>query len=239
MCYEDDVLPRFENEIMPKLSADESWRGETVGLQKDGSTFPQELSLSLTDDGRIICVVRNITERKQREQKLRQQNERLEEFTSVVSHDLRSPLNVAQGRIELVRNEHDSNHLETAAAAIEWSITFVDDLLTLAQQSEQITDLQHVALATIVNKCWRNVGTETSRLVVYTDWQIRADPSRLKQLLENLLRNAVEHGGDDVTVTVGDVPSGFCVEDDGPGIPSDERDSYGRALVFTGSYGQR
>ena len=42
-------------------------------------------------------------------------------------------------------------------------------------------------------------------------------------MVENLVRNAVEHGGDTVTVTVGDLPGGFYVEDDGPGIPEDER----------------
>lgn len=44
------------------------------------------------------------------------------------------------------------------------------------------------------------------------------------QLLENLFRNAVEHGGPDVTVEVGALEDGFFVEDDGPGIPSDARD---------------
>ena len=52
-----------------------------------------------------------------------------------------------------------------------------------------------------------------------------ADERRLQRLFENLYRNAVEHGGEDVTVTVGDIDGeGFFVADDGPGIPPDERD---------------
>jgi signal transduction histidine kinase len=51
-----------------------------------------------------------------------------------------------------------------------------------------------------------------------------ADRERLAQLLENLVRNAVQHGGDDVTVTVGDLEGGFFIEDDGPGIPIGDRD---------------
>ncbi|MFB6177864.1 MAG: sensor histidine kinase, partial [Halobaculum sp.] len=48
---------------------------------------------------------------------------------------------------------------------------------------------------------------------------------RLTQLFENLLRNAVEHGGPDVTVRVGCTDEGtIFVEDDGPGIPPEERD---------------
>ncbi|MFD1643993.1 sensor histidine kinase [Halohasta litorea] len=60
---------------------------------------------------------------------------------------------------------------------------------------------------------------------------IEADDDRLGQLLENLFRNAIEHGGDEVTVTVGTMDDGFYVEDDGSGIPEDKRDS-----VFTAGY---
>ncbi|WP_274326146.1 ATP-binding protein [Halosimplex sp. XZYJT29] len=51
-----------------------------------------------------------------------------------------------------------------------------------------------------------------------------ADGDRLPQLLENLFRNALEHGGDDVRITVGDLDDGFYVADDGPGIAGDVRD---------------
>ncbi|PSQ16582.1 hypothetical protein BRD00_10515 [Halobacteriales archaeon QS_8_69_26] len=51
-----------------------------------------------------------------------------------------------------------------------------------------------------------------------------ADPGRLEHVFENLFRNAVEHGGDDVTVTVGALDGGFYVADDGPGIPEDRRE---------------
>ncbi|KPN29215.1 sensory histidine kinase AtoS [Halolamina pelagica] len=53
----------------------------------------------------------------------------------------------------------------------------------------------------------------------------------MKQLLENLIRNAVEHGGSDVTVTIGDLVDGFYVADDGPGIPEPDR-----ANVFEAGY---
>ncbi|TKX52357.1 HAMP domain-containing sensor histidine kinase, partial [Halorubrum sp. SP9] len=53
---------------------------------------------------------------------------------------------------------------------------------------------------------------------------ILADKSRLKQVFENLFRNSIEHGGSDVTVTVGELDDGFYIEDDGPGISSEEYD---------------
>jgi signal transduction histidine kinase len=53
---------------------------------------------------------------------------------------------------------------------------------------------------------------------------IDADDGRLEALFENLFRNAIEHGGENVTVRVGRSPTEFYVEDDGPGIPEDERE---------------
>ena len=71
MLYEDDELARFEDQIMPRLARDGRWRGEAVGKRKDGSTFPQEVSLTALDDGGLVCIVRDITGRRQVEEDLR------------------------------------------------------------------------------------------------------------------------------------------------------------------------
>lgn len=76
-------------------------------------------------------------------------------------------------------------------------------------------ETEPVELADLVEACWQTVETASAGLVVETETTIQADPSRLQQLFENLLRNAVEHGGEDVTITIGDLPDGFYVEDDG------------------------
>ena len=68
-------------------------------------------------------------------------------------------------------------------------------------------------------------------LTVETEQTIRADQGRLRQLLANLLRNAVDHGGDDVTVRVDEMEDGFYVADDGQGIPEAERED-----VFEAGY---
>jgi len=236
-CYPEEELLRFEEEVMPTLFEENGWRGEAVGICQDGSTFPQELSLSLTDDGRIICVVRDITERKDRERELQQKNERLDEFASVVSHDLRNPLNIAQGRLELAHEECDSEHLDAAANAIDRSQTLIEDLLTLAREGARVGEVTPVDLATVTEECWRTVETEDATLVLETEQQIRADRSRLRELLENLSRNAVEHGGENVTVTVADRDDGFYIADDGPGIPGDEQDRVFKAGYSTATDG--
>jgi len=183
-----------------------------------------------TADGEVIGTVAmyiDITER----ESVKRTNERLEEFTSIVSHDLRNPLNVATGRLELAAEECDSAHLDDLEGALNRMGTLIDDLLTLAREGKAVTDAQPVHLATIVDECWENVETNQAKLITNTDRGVQADRSRLKQVFENLFRNAVEHGREDVTVTIGELDDGFYIEDDGPGIPSDERDA-----VFEAGY---
>jgi PAS domain S-box-containing protein len=71
LCYSESELDRFDEEIIPALYEEGAWRGEVTGRRKDGTTFPQDLSLTVADDGGIICVVRDITERKAQERRLR------------------------------------------------------------------------------------------------------------------------------------------------------------------------
>ena len=176
-----------------------------------------------------VAMYIDITER----ESVRRANERLEEFTSVVSHDLRNPLNVATGRLELAAEECDSAHLDRLGRALDRMGTLIDDLLTLSREGREVTDPQPVDLPTISNGCWENVETDEAALTVTADRSVRADRSRLKQVFENLFRNAVEHGGKDVTVTVGELDDGFYVADDGPGIPPGERDE-----VFEAGYSE-
>jgi PAS domain S-box-containing protein len=70
--YDADEIKRFDAAIMPKFSQEGSWQGEALGMKKDGSKFPQGISLTALDGGGLICVVRDITERKQSEEKLLQ-----------------------------------------------------------------------------------------------------------------------------------------------------------------------
>ena len=188
------------------------------------------------DPVRAVGIHLDIDERKQRERALEQEKQRLEEFTGVVSHDLRNPLKVASGRVELAREECDSDHLDDAEAALDRMDGLLDDLLQLARSGDQIDEVVSIDLETIVEDCWRNVETPEATVVADTRRSIRGDRSRVSQLFENLFRNAVEHGStspqwsstpdgsSDVTVIVGELDDGFYVEDDGPGIPDEHSD---------------
>lgn len=173
----------------------------------------------------VLVTIREVTERKEKERRLQRQNERLDQFASVVSHDLRNPLNVADGRLDLLAEDCDSEHV----AEIEWALDrmdqLIDDVLTLARDGETVGKTDPVALDALVVQCWSNVATGEATLTCETSGEIRADRSRLSQLLENLFRNSVEHNARPVTITVGDLSDGFYIEDDGRGIPAAEREA--------------
>lgn len=195
------------------------------------------------DDGptRMIGVARDITERKRKERALQRQNERLEQFASMLSHDLRNPLNVAQRRLDFVRDEDDSDHLAAIERAHERMERLIDDILLFAREGNHLHETELIGLAAIADRSWHTVATPDATLVIETERTIRANESRLQQLLENLIRNAIDHGGEDVTIRIGELAEerGFYVADDGPGIPEGERDQvfdvgYSTAAAGTG-----
>mgnify|MGYP005863949809 CR=1 FL=1 len=110
-------------------------------------------------------------------------------------------------------------NIDQIAYAHDRMEVLIEDLLTLAREGKQVTDTDVVELADLTQRCWENVATAAATLETDIDRSIEADKCRLQQLLENLIRNAIEHGGEDVTVTVGAREDGFYIEDTGPGIP--------------------
>jgi PAS domain S-box-containing protein len=169
-------------------------------------------------------------ELKRRERELARQNERLDGFASVVSHDLRNPLNVAQGRVELALENGDLDGLDRAAAALERMSALIDDLLALAREGDAVDATEPAGLATVARAAWATIPDRDDATLdcrVDDDLAVVADADRLRQLLENLFGNAVEHAAPDggaITVTVGSLPDGFYVADDGVGIPPGARE---------------
>jgi signal transduction histidine kinase len=177
----------------------------------------------------IVGVTRDISERKQYEHRLERQNGRLERFAGVISHDLRNPLEVAQGRLQLAREDGDPDHFDAIERSLARMDELVEDVLRLARQGGTVTEPEAVAVATVARDAWNVVDSGDATLVVDADLVVMADPSRLAQLFENLFRNALEHAADRpdaLTVTVADLRDarGFLVADDGIGIPEDERE---------------
>lgn len=228
--YLDDEQIETAKENVRYLLADDTPNTITFEMEvstKDGSTIPTETRASLLPGEGFpgtAGVVRDISDRNERQRTLERQKERLDKFTRIVSHDLRNPLNVAEGRLRLAREECDSEHLEALKNAHDRMSTLVDDLITLARAGESLIDVERVELDDVVETSWQNVETASVTLVCQTTSSVKADEGQLHQLLENLFRNGIEHGKAD-TIIVGDLDdkSGFFVEDNGTGIPEDDR----------------
>ena len=169
-----------------------------------------------------------------REQVLSERNEQLRDLVRAISHDLRAPLSVAEGNVELARETGDLSRLEAAERALGRADELLDHLALLAEEGEGMGDPEPTELRTVAEDAWSIAGTGEDTLVAEGDAVVSADRKRLQQLFENLFGNAVDHAGPGVTVSVGpleEARGGFYVEDDGPGIPDGER-----AAVFGTGY---
>ena len=160
-------------------------------------------------------------------EQLERQNERLDNFAGLVAHDLRNPLNVAKGRLELVEDTEDLSHLPAIDRALVRMDEIIDDLLAITWGGQDLEDedLEYCDLAGLVSACWDHVDVSAATLELEAAPRVHADENRLQRLLENLFRNAIEHGGEDITLRVGGLDGGFFVEDDGPGIPPDRHET--------------
>ncbi|MBP1986100.1 GAF domain-containing protein [Halolamina salifodinae] len=198
-------------------------------VERQTTTGPKHFLLQVTplevgeESAPGYAIYSDVTEQREREAELRRQNERLDQFASVVSHDLRNPLNVAAGYLELVRETSDEAHLDRVEDAIERMDDLVTDLLALAREGRDVGETESVGLEEMTHEAWSHVATGDASLRVESGRDIDADPERLIELFENLYRNSIEHAGETPTVTVGDLrrPAGFYVADDGPGIDPD------------------
>ena len=253
----DGFLERTNQLVATQQSvSNEEWE-----LTDDRTYARSHRPIELPDGEGHLWTYRDVTDRVQQAEKLRErerelaaQNDRLEAFASVVSQDLRNPLSVAEGRLELAREEPIDEHFEAIERSHQRMRTLIADLLTLARDGDSEMDREPIDLAALGEACWEGAETAGARLKVTAEGTISANRGRLRQLFENLLRNAVEHGmssddvgheprdgradtdadGDDIdaddvdaallTVRIGELSDGFYVADDGRGIAPDERD---------------
>jgi signal transduction histidine kinase len=225
-----------------------------VALRKKAEQMERgDLSVTLTTDrvdeiGQLFVAFANMRDslrtkieklklREQREARLREENDRLQEFASLVCHDLRNPLEVAEGHIDLERERSDSHHLQVVADEHERIREIISEMLEMSRHGRTVRDVDVVPLESLVTEAWSNVETETLELQLECDHLITCDPKRVLSLFENLFRNAVEHAGPESTVRVGSFAGGFYVEDDGPGIDEADRDKIFEAGFTTDEEG--
>ncbi|WP_340101081.1 HAMP domain-containing sensor histidine kinase [Salinibaculum salinum] len=158
----------------------------------------------------------------------------VDHVASVVSHDLRNPLDVAKTRLRAGRELGDDEHFDHVEQAHERMERIIEDVLTLARGEDVVEPDETIDLGAVAERAWETVETHEATLSVEEPLPATvADPDRVGRLFENLFRNAIEHGAADtqsasgLTVRVGRLDEestvGFSVADDGVGIPESEQ----------------
>jgi len=204
--------------------------GDAVGSGK-GDDGPARDDLARDDEVvGAVGVIRDVTERVERERELSRLNERLERLAGFLSHDLKNPLSVAKGYLDVARETEDLSRLDRADDALDRIDTLIDEALVMAREPASIeVDRAPVDLDALATDCWESgdVGERPAgaTLVVEDHGPVAADRDLLRRAIGNLLGNAFDHAGDAPTVRVGVDDSGIYVADDGPGLPPDEHDA--------------
>lgn len=202
----------------------------TIG---NGSTVTTETRLTpIEREGDVVGavgVIRDVTDRVEREHELERLNERLERLAGFLSHDLRNPLSVARGYVDLARDTGEVGRLDAANDALDRIESLIDDALVMAREPDAIdTAEEPVDVGTIATECWESgeFGEPPAKatLVVEGNESVLADPDLLWRAIGNLIGNVFDHAGDTPAVRVGVDDAGVYVADDGPGIDAAERD---------------
>lgn len=219
----------------------------------DGTHWSRSTKVPWRHDGEIVGLVgwtRDSTEEVRRRQRLERQDERMEQFIRSLRHDVRNPLQIASGIIGLARETGSVDRLDRANEAVARIDQILDDLTETVLEESMLPAEETgggrpepVSIPELAADVWDLVGVETATLEIEFegDAVVNAPRSSIRPVFENLLRNAVDHGGADVTVRVGPLDSGgLYVADDGPGIPEAERgtvfeDGYTTTRTGTGT----
>jgi len=257
----DETIAAFlEVRVNPEKTLDAEYRIETADgsycwVESRGSSHVADTSI-----GGVLLNMRDISERKEREQRLarttdrlHRKNEQLERLAQIISHDLQTPLSTAEKLTRVLRIDLDEPEPMVEQSLSDLEVThqrlreFTENLPRLAREGTDVESPIACDLATLARSAWNVVATGSLRLEVETTRTLQGDPRRLQQLFENLFQNTVTHAvnpaesfGDSsrqsaTTVRVGSFDGGIYIEDDGPGIQPEQREELFEYGMGTGS----
>ncbi|MDX1746851.1 MAG: PAS domain-containing sensor histidine kinase, partial [Halobacteriales archaeon] len=194
---EDDVDAGIPERNLREATTEGRTRDEGWRVRKDGTEFWADVTITALRRGDDLLGYAKITHdstERHHKQVLLEQNEQLKDLIAAISHDLRGPLTVAGGNVELAHETGDLSHLETATGALDRASELLDYLGTLAKEGRRVMDPEPVDLREVTRMSWDVIETNGAELDVEGSVTLVADRQRLQELLENLLKNAVEHG---------------------------------------------
>ena len=187
----------------------------------------------------IDGAIKDVTETREYQQVLEEQNERLELLNRIVRHDIRNDMQLVQGMADLlddVADDGDQPHLETIKARTEHVIELTDLMGELmdALVTESGENLEPTNLSYVLDREAREAGSSYPNATIRTRGNVPlvevVANDMLRSVFRNLLNNAVQHhDGDEPTVEVSaEVEDDWVlvqVADDGPGIDPDRRET--------------
>jgi PAS domain S-box-containing protein len=208
--------------------------------------WSQPIESGLYDGGRIEHYT-DITERKRYErrleelvERLNESNERLEQFTYAVSHDLQEPLRMVSSYVELLERDHGSDLDEEATEYLEFALDgadrmtrMIDDLLEYSRVETRGGPHERVDLNAVLEDVRTDlqfhIDEHDAEITVGELPAVSGDRTQLRQLFQNLLENAIEYSGEDppavqISATGGADTSEITVRDEGIGIDPEHQD---------------
>lgn len=244
-----------ESPLTPAISQLEAIAGvELVAIAPDGTEVPVLISAApvvVENDPSpaIVIVFREISA-------LKEASRLKDEFVSIVSHELRSPLTPILGFVQLVARDlrrkggHEDNlkRLDSAAAHVDRMTRLVEDLLDVSRLKAGLLDLRRteVNLGDICQEVVNDRiagGTKHTLIIEQLPFDVIGnwDADRLYQVIDNLVGNAIKYTPPEgeIRLRMDEDPlqgtATISVDDDGPGIPAEERDQLFSAFFRTRS----
>ncbi|TGE16275.1 sensor histidine kinase [Hymenobacter elongatus] len=244
-CYDDFLPPEVHALFRQKL--EEAFAGKTVRFDMfaaQGKSAPRHwdvVKIPLWENGAVVgvhMIARDITEKMLAQQEIVTQNQDLQQFTYIVSHNLRAPLATALGLVDLLGTEEpDSPYFEETRTHLQASLHQLDlvlrDMNTILAIRDQknLAEAEAVPLAEVVQQVVQNLQEVvaqcggTVRVAIPADLSLRANRAYLYSIFFNLLSNALKYRADErplevsVTATGGEgKETRITVADNGSGF---------------------
>ena len=187
-----------------------------------------------------------LRQEKDQTERLRELDEEKDRFLSSVSHELRNPITVCRGHLDVLADAAGQREVravkETLISELDLMTRLVEDLTTLARVDDgRFLRLESLPLCRFAHSIAQQAESLLGRRLRVEpdlpDGTLRADPQRLSQALLNLMRNAAEHTAEDgpVRFRVRSGPAGcrFEVADEGGGLPPGEEEAVFEAFRTT------
>lgn len=205
----------------------------------------------------VSDIIAQLIHSKQQTEQLNRELGKLEQFRYIISHDLINPLSTAKGYLKEVKDQTEPedarmDFLETASYALDRVEKMVRSTEGLLAAGKTITEdeKQEINIADVAHDSWKIIDPSHAELVLEDEFTVYGNRQQLNTIFENLFKNAIQHGGRDVTITVGkkqhistttrkdpDDKFTIYIEDDGKGINDDVKDSLFQMNVTTKTRG--